>query len=218
MRAKILWVLTATLALTACAAHESPYWQDREELPQERILEEQCPDDHSVIFACGNDTCAFYRVDNRLRGQVVPTRGAAVFAPPSGGAAMRWWGSAQGIPEDREPVFVIPWKQPPRLLLLPSELARAEELATRPHEKHHILPQAMQPWFEKRGIDIHKYTLMLLVEDHRRIHDGPRGGPWNAAWRKFILEHPNATQEEIFRHAGELLFRFELVGHVYPYY
>jgi hypothetical protein len=47
---------------------------------------------------------------------------------------------------------------------------------------------------------------------------GPNGGPWNAAWDKFIRENDDATQEEIFRYAGQLIYEFELFGPVGPYW
>jgi hypothetical protein len=54
---------------------------------------------------------------------------------------------------------------------------------------------------------------------HHRIHSGgPRGGLWNAAWRQFKDANPHASLQEIYRHAGELIHRFELIGPVVPYY
>ena len=55
---------------------------------------------------------------------------------------------------------------------------------------------------------------------HRRIHgsDG-LGGPWNQAWREFRKRNEDAPPEEIFRHAGELIYRFQrLGGPIQPYY
>ena len=60
---------------------------------------------------------------------------------------------------------------------------------------------------------------MLIPEHiHYRIHaGGPRGGVWNEAWRQFQGQHPHATPEAIYRHAGELIFRFNLAGPLVPY-
>jgi uncharacterized lipoprotein (TIGR02269 family) len=60
---------------------------------------------------------------------------------------------------------------------------------------------------------------MLIPEHiHIRIHSGgPSGGLWNQAWRQFREDNRNATPEELYRHAGELLFRFNLAGPVVPY-
>ncbi|MFP2934670.1 TIGR02269 family lipoprotein, partial [Pyxidicoccus sp. 3LG] len=89
-------------------------------------------------------------------------------------------------------------------------------------EKHHIFPQARElaEWFEHQGVKIHDYTLPIPRDLHRRIHgtDG-RGGPWNQAWREFRRLNPGASPEAIFKHAGELIYRFQLQGApIQPYY
>ncbi|WNG51735.1 DUF2380 domain-containing protein [Archangium minus] len=38
------------------------------------------------------------------------------------------------------------------------------------------------------------------------------------AWKDFIRSRPRASPEEIYRHAGELIFRFELTGPILPYH
>jgi hypothetical protein len=117
-------------------------------------------------------------------------------------------------------VFIIPWGQRPQPELLPSQkllLAEAEARRKRPHEGHHVYPRAFRVWFTRNGIDIDAYILPLEVPEHRRIHRGADGGPWNAAWDKFIKAHPNPTKEEIHRHAGQLLYEFGLFGVILPY-
>jgi hypothetical protein len=57
----------------------------------------------------------------------------------------------------------------------------------------------------------------LEVEEHRRIHRGAKGGPWNEAWRLFKKARPNATKLEIELHAGKLIYEFNLYGVVVPY-
>ena len=55
------------------------------------------------------------------------------------------------------------------------------------------------------------------MEKHRSIHRGPNGGPWNAAWQKFINAHiAGAPKEKIHRYAGQLIYEFELFGPVVP--
>lgn len=90
-------------------------------------------------------------------------------------------------------------------------------------QKHHIFPQAedLAAWFKRRGINIHQYTLLIPEHVHRRIHaGGPRGGLWNEAWREFMAANHDREppREEIYRHAGMLIFRFELNGPVQPYF
>jgi len=82
-------------------------------------------------------------------------------------------------------------------------------------EKHHIFPQArdLAEWFRDRGIRIHDYTLPIPRDLHQRIHKGGEGGgAWNQAWREFRIRNSNASPEEIFKHAGELIYRFQLLG------
>jgi uncharacterized lipoprotein (TIGR02269 family) len=74
-------------------------------------------------------------------------------------------------------------------------------------------------WFKKQGVNIHGFTMVIEETVHHRIHSGgPRGGLWNEAWRTFMRANPNATPGEIYRHAGELIYRFELLGPIVPYY
>ena len=117
------------------------------------------------------------------------------------------------LPNGAEPVFVIPWHRepPPKPRLPPGRF-----------EKHHIFPQAqdLAEWFEQQGVKIHNYTMPIPRDLHRRLHDGEgRGGEWNKAWRDFMRAKPRATPEEIYKHAGELIHRFQLQGGlIQPYY
>jgi uncharacterized lipoprotein (TIGR02269 family) len=121
-----------------------------------------------------------------------------------------------------QPVFIIPWNGASLPLLPPGKvlvLESHEPPHGKPYEKHHIYPQAkdLKEWFEQQGIDIHQWTLALEVEEHRRIHRGPNGGPWNEAWRQFQRANPGATKLEIELHAGKLIYEFNLYGVVVPY-
>jgi hypothetical protein len=55
---------------------------------------------------------------------------------------------------------------------------------------------------------------------HSWLHSGgPRGGQWNEAWRQFVIQNKEtATQEDIWRHAFELMNRFYLNGALASYY
>ena len=87
--------------------------------------------------------------------------------------------------------------------------------------KHHLFPQAQQfrEWFDRRGINIHEWTMLLPEQVHLRIHRGANGGPWNEAWRQFINANEDRVvpREEVFRKAFELAFRFDIVGPLMPY-
>jgi uncharacterized lipoprotein (TIGR02269 family) len=218
-----LWLLVAG-ALAACAT--APV-SEREGLGCEGSsealsFEEACADEHSLVPLCGDGQCGLYRcreVMERLpEGSVVLTRGGALSLPSVGGGAQRYLGSAQGLPQDTRPVFIIPWRHKPPLL--PSQvqaLKEAEAERKKPHEQHHIFSRAFRKWFEAKKINIDEYIIPLEVMKHRSIHRGANGGPWNAAWDKFIRENDDALKEEIFRHAGQLICEFELFGPVMPY-
>ncbi len=127
---------------------------------------------------------------------MVRTWGTATPLTGVGGSAQRYWGSAQEQPWDSRPVLIIPWVPKP---LLPSQLKELEETAkerNRPHEQHHVFPQAFRSWFARKMINIDKYTI----------------------WDSFIQQNAGATQEEIFRYAGQLIYEFELFGPVVPYW
>ncbi len=109
------------------------------------------------------------------------------------------------------------WNGAPAQVIPPSR-----QLPPGRFEKHHIFPQAedLARWFEGQGVKIHDYTMPIPRDVHRRIHDGTgRGGQWNTAWREFRDLNQNATPVEIYKHAGELIHRFQLSGGpIQPYY
>ena len=103
------------------------------------------------------------------------------------------------------------------------DVANASGVARRATRFHHVFPQAadLARKFAQRGIDIDKYTLEIAEDVHRCIHSGKgfgRGGKWNKAWKDFFEHNPNATPEEIYKHAGKLIYEFGLDGiPVVPY-
>jgi uncharacterized lipoprotein (TIGR02269 family) len=109
------------------------------------------------------------------------------------------------------------WNGAPERLIPPSH-----QLTAGRWEKHHIFPQAndLARWFERQGVKIHHYTMPIPLDLHRRIHGGDgRGGAWNKAWREFMKAKPGASPTEIYKHAGELIHRFQLSGDlIRPYY
>jgi len=103
------------------------------------------------------------------------------------------------------------------------DAANAAGIARRATRFHHVFPQAsdLARKFAKAGIDIDKYTLELPEAVHRCIHSGKgfgRGGKWNKAWKDFFEKYPNATAEQIYKYAGELIHEFDIDGiPVVPY-
>jgi uncharacterized lipoprotein (TIGR02269 family) len=194
-------------------------------------FEEVCQQEDSLLALCEGTQCAAYRcwevAEYLQAGQVVRTRWAsrppqpvAPLSPRTRQEVGTAWSGPQGLPQQVRPVLIIPWNQASPPLLPPGRveaLERQEQPRGKPYEKHHIYPQELKRWFESKGIDIHQWTLALEVEEHRRIHRGPNGGPWNAAWRRFRDSNQGATKREIELHAGKLLYEFNLYGVVVPY-
>ncbi|MBZ4419752.1 TIGR02269 family lipoprotein [Myxococcus sp. RHSTA-1-4] len=184
--------------------------------------EAECSDpgeDQCVTVLCGETLCGVYRCEDVPGGvelaRFPPARPPAAAAAPGSGPR-RNWGGAQNLP--RGAVMVFPnWNGAPERPILPSL-----QLTAGRWEKHHIFPQARElaEWFERQGVKIHHYTLPIPRDLHRRIHDGNgRGGAWNKAWRDFMKAKPDASPTEIYKHAGELIHRFQLMGGpVQPYY
>lgn len=109
------------------------------------------------------------------------------------------------------------WNGAPAQIIPP-----ARQLTAGRWEKHHLFPQAedLARWFDQQGVKIHNYTMPIPRDVHQRIHrGGDRGGAWNDAWRAFMRVNPRASPEEIFKYAGMLIHRFDLIGGpIQPYY
>ncbi|RYZ16686.1 MAG: TIGR02269 family lipoprotein, partial [Myxococcaceae bacterium] len=149
-------------------------------------------------------------------GEVVLARGLpprpppVAVAPAPGSGPRRNWGGSTNLPGGRKPVVVFPLPDNVRPVEVPQRRLPAGKM-----EKHHIFPQAedLARWFKEKGVNIHLYTLPLPVHVHRRIHGGAsKGGDWNQAWRDFKRLNPGADEASIYKHAGELIYRFQLTG------
>jgi uncharacterized lipoprotein (TIGR02269 family) len=235
------WWLLAYCLLAACAATRpiEDTAEGCEAASEAASFEQHCAEDASLVVLCDERQCGAYRcreaVEHLTAGRVVLARQPVLPRPsvrpgntgtesaplPSPGPGVeRYRGSTQGSSGPSQPVFIIPWGPKPRQELLPSQkqlLAEAEAYRKKPHEGHHIYPRAFRGWFTDQGIDIDAYILPLEVEEHRRIHRGTEGGPWNAAWRRFIIANPDPLPEEIHRHAGKLIYEFRLFGPILTY-
>ncbi|AKF84132.1 hypothetical protein MFUL124B02_40475 [Myxococcus fulvus 124B02] len=184
--------------------------------------EVECEDpreDGCVVLLCAEDACGFFPCEDSPRtvelARFPPARPPAAAAAPGGGPR-RNWGGAQKLP--RGALMTFPnWNGAPEQLIPPSR-----QLSTGRWEKHHLFPQEeeLRLWFEQRGVKIHDYTMPIPRDLHQRIHStGGRGGQWNEAWREFKKNNPRAPPKEIFKHAGELIYRFQLMGGpIQPYY
>jgi hypothetical protein len=171
------WLL-AVVALAACATTPSGIeGPGCEEAAEAAPYEEACAHESRLVALCSGEQCGLYRCwevkEHLTQGRVVLARGGAMVLPSPQAGAQRYWGSAQELPQDTRPVFIIPWQHKPPLL--PSQQQMLEEAAAeraRPHEQHHIFPRMFRQWFTEKGIDIDAYVILLEVEKHRSIHRG----------------------------------------------
>ncbi len=208
----VFWLPLFALSWLGCATAGPPL----------TLAEVEChtpEEDRCVTLLCLGDACGFYPCEDTPTDIELalfpPARPPAAAAAPGAGPR-RNRGGAQRLPQGA--VMVFPnWSGGPERLIPPSH-----RLTPGRWEKHHIFPQATEfaRWFDRQGVKIHDFTMPIPRDLHRRIHgnDG-RGGPWNEAWREFIILHSRASPEQIYKHAGELIYRFQLVGGpIQPYY
>ncbi|WP_143177236.1 TIGR02269 family lipoprotein [Cystobacter ferrugineus] len=216
------------MLLAACATSTPTLREDDEAPAAVSSWEEARADPSCVVPLCDGERCALWRcrdlVEEDAVSSVVLARGPMPQAmrPPLVGNPSRWWGRSLAAPSYQEPILEIPWhnwktreqvekqRKHPLACMLPAE----------PLEKHHIFPQQQKlaEWFRGKGIDIHAFTVSLPITFHRWLHsEGPEGGQWNEAWRRFQGQNPGATPEEIWQFAFELMFLFKVNAPLVPY-
>lgn len=207
-----LWLMLLGL-LTACTTAPVQAPPDVAEEEEVASWEEGCEYEDSLVLLCREEECAFFQCRDVVPAEAVLVSRGSMFRPPG---FRRWPGRSWRWPEHVGPVMTFRFNRhfdpkPPPLSLPPGRYVR-----------HHIFPQAqdLRQWFVQQGVvDIHRWTLVIPEHIHRRIHGGgPSGGLWNEAWRQFMRSNPRAKPEEIYRHAGELMYRFDLSGTIVPYY
>ncbi|WAM26050.1 SitA6 family polymorphic toxin lipoprotein [Myxococcus sp. NMCA1] len=226
MRNPVLsWCVLLVVWLGVACAARPPLMQAWEAMDAARCAAPG--EDHCVVLGCEEGVCGLFACEDVRQSDTPAT--SSVSAPAAGhvlalrpgfpmGSARpgRWWRRAHWLRQGAEPVMTFRW-YPERPPLRPPPVLPAPQL-----QKHHLFPQAptLSAWFKERGINIHDYTILIPTHVHRRIHGGgASGGLWNEAWRQFIETRGNKVRrEDIFRHAGELIYRFELTGPVLPYF
>ncbi|WP_233166461.1 TIGR02269 family lipoprotein [Archangium sp. Cb G35] len=216
------WLALLGLLLSACATTPAPGESGfAEDVDPVASWEEAREDPSCVVPLCDEERCALWRCEDVVEVEehpvVLALANGSLRPPPN---PTRWWGRPLAVPGGREAVFEIPWhnwnirgQYAPRVLKPPCVRARE------PLEKHHIFPQALATWFKRKPIDIHAYTIRLPKSFHQWLHSGSfPGGQWNEAWSRFQRQNDNATIEEIWKFAGELMSRFRVNGPLVSYY
>ncbi len=212
---RVLWLSLLAVSLLGCST--TPRAPLRQAWDEVAVECDDSEEDQCVTLVCLGDACGFYRCEN-MPSDVELARFPGARPPPAapGSGPRRNWGGTGKLPGGA--VMVFPnWNGGPERFIPPSH-----RLPPGRFEKHHIFPQArdLAEWFEARGVKIHDYTMPIPRDMHRRIHDGgPSGGLWNEAWREFRRKYETPSPAEIYKHAGELIHRFELIGGpIQPYY
>jgi hypothetical protein len=77
---------------------------------------------------------------------------------------------------------------------LRSELGKTKDI-----EVHHAIPKEFAEKAQRLGIDLEDYVMFMGTADHRLLPDGLHTGTdnWNAQWRAFFHEHPDAKAPQI---------------------
>jgi uncharacterized lipoprotein (TIGR02269 family) len=217
----LLSLFLSALLLTSCVT-SSPAPRSWEEVQSEVTPSCDNPDaDQCVVLACDEGECGVFDcadVDPEALARVPQEYDAELtqfhrppFRTPS---TQRNWRRA-GLREDARPRMTFHFHY--RQGFLPAFPRLEGKLI-----KHHLFPQAQEfrNWFDKCGINIHEWTMLLPEQVHLRIHRGADGGPWNAAWRQFhqANQHRLVPREELIRKAFELSLRFDIAGPIMPYY
>lgn len=216
---RLLLLLCGVLLACASGTPAQPGWAQSQAYASEAPQRDPC-----VTLLCGKNACGLYRCEDVRPGRIVRAQAVAPMPVPepmeepfpTPATPQRYWGSAQGLPGDAEPIFIIPWNQASPE---PQAVEEGGEKDTRTYVKHHVIPRMFEKWFKRKRIDIHEWTLIVERSIHQRIHAGAKGGPWNAAWKQYIDdEGERASKQDIHVFALKLILRFELSGPVVPYY
>lgn len=69
-------------------------------------------------------------------------------------------------------------------------------------QAHHIFPKKFRKYFEDRGLDIDNPHFGVWIENHWHLS---KAKAYNEEWKKFKIDNPNATSEDIMNFANELM-------------
>jgi uncharacterized lipoprotein (TIGR02269 family) len=214
MRLGLLLLVAALQACATTAARDATTYIPTAAWEAAHHNEEECEDaeeDACVTPACTAAGCGLYRCEDLAPGRIIQARGASAVRPPAN--SQRYWGDSQVLPGDAQPVFIFQWYRPEEPPSQKEAARRLELWRQRPHERHHIFPQAHEGYFVARGINIHEWTLVLDAAEHARVHRLKDRGPWNTEWKAWLQLHwPEVTKAVLFEFASYLIRKHNLWG------
>ncbi|MCZ2341264.1 MAG: DUF2380 domain-containing protein, partial [Bacteroidales bacterium] len=79
-----------------------------------------------------------------------------------------------------------------------SETTRLRAGVVRP-DRHHIFPQSRRAWFERRGVDIDRYTLQLDRGTHSALHYGGGPGRGGGFWNNEVMQRLTEREAQLGR-------------------
>jgi hypothetical protein len=118
--------------------------------------------------------------------------------------------------------YVFRWPSVDEALRLPNDIVRSfiqwldsalknNILIIDPNslEEHHGLPKAFVDYFQKAGLNVEDYVIILTAAQHRLkpkgVHTGKgRGGDWNTEWDEFRKANREPNRDDIERHLDKM--------------
>ena len=129
-------------------------------------------------------------------------------------------------PRPNEPVFVIPWKRYASDEEQEREAERQRYIMQyrtfwmsdpSRYPEHHIFPRQWRKDFERSGIDVDLYTILVDPAKHQKAHSGQEiygpGGKWNWEWRQWLNAHPTPDPLSLWKNAFAMIDRHGLGPH-----
>lgn len=156
---RLCWLLLLVAALSACASAqaEKGLYDPTATWDAADTADGDCGDNDDarcLVPACTPAGCGLYRCEDLAQGRIVQARGVSAVRPPAN--SQRNWGCSQAIPGAALPVMVFQWRRPEELPSQREFERRLAEWRKRPHERHHIFPQAYADYFKSKGINVHQ--------------------------------------------------------------
>ncbi|QSQ26768.1 TIGR02269 family lipoprotein [Pyxidicoccus parkwayensis] len=214
MRLCLLLLVAALQACATTAAHSTATYDSATVWDAAGVNDDECEssdDDRCLVSACTPVGCGLYRCEDLAPGRIVRARGVSAVRPPADG--QRNWGNAQALPGDALPVMTLQWYRDEELPSQKEFERRLDEWRKRPHERHHVFPQALADYFRDKGINVHDWVMVIDAGVHARLHREADRGPWNTEWKEWRKRTRwKARKHEHFESASYLIQKYNLWG------